>query len=418
MQDFQIFILSILLCLFLVQCSHHSASKKAEHQIPEHIKELDSLTVYPADPRPVYTMKLVPVQSFGGSGKPYWKVITGCAVDDSNRVIISGQKKVSQAGLYVFNPDGTYQKQVGRFGKGPGEYELASPDFQINAGRLFLQDEQTKRLSIFSTDDYAFKKTTSLQNWNVRDLKAVRNMKLSGFLARSDGNLLAIFRGIPTHSGRTGKTKFMLVNPEGNVLNPEPLMELPSPFYIVNKHRGHSMFPLRMQLPFKGRSLYALSDDDAIYTVPRTEDFLIKKYNAKGTYQSAFYYPVTGPPFDIDSVRGPAFQRAAIRNALKKGDVKRPKTAPVLHKMKIDDENRIWLTVATGRGKSEWWMLGASGKLLAKTVAPKHERICDIKNGYLYAKFFDSKGSDDPKNWVDKVVKYRIKLTKQSKMRK
>ena len=405
-------LLSILLCLFLVQCSNNATSKKAEH-IPKHIQELDSLTVYPAGSRPVYTMKLVPVQSFGGSGKPYWMVIMGCVVDGNNRVIIRGQKNNFKTELAVYNPDGTYRRQIGRFGKGPGEYEFVSPNFQINAGKLFMQDEITKRLSIFSTDDYSFEKTTSLQDWKVRDLKAVRDMKLSGFLARSDGNILAIFRGIPTRSGRTANTKFMLVDTEGNMLKPEPLIELPSPFYIVNTNRGHSMIPLHMQLPLMGRSLYALSHDDAIYTAPRTEDFLIKKYDAKGTYQFAFYYPVMGPPFDLDSVREFAGSQRAIRNALEKADVKMPETAPVLRNMRIDDENRIWVTVAAGREKSEWWVLGESGKLLAKIVAPKHETICDIKNGYLYTKFFDSRGSADAGSWEAKVVKYKIKLTKR-----
>lgn len=398
--------------LFLMFISWSCSSKKA-NQLPKEFQKLKNLTIYPADSEPVYTMKLLPVQSFGGSGKPYWMVITGCAVDDSNRVIISGQTKVTQAELAVYNPDGTYRKQIGRFGRGPGEYEFVSPNFQINAGRLFLQDEITKRLSIFSTGDYSFEKTTNLQDWNVRDLKALRDMKLSGFHVRSDGNLLAIFRGIPDGSGRTGNTKFMLVDTKGNVLNPEPLIELPSPFYIVNTNRGHSMIPLHMQLPLMGRSLYALSHDDAIYTAPRTEDFLIKKYDAKGTYQFTFYYPVMGPPFDIDSVRGSAFQRAAIKNALEKADVKMPETAPVLHNMRIDDENRIWVTVSVGREKSEWWMLGESGKLLAKIVAPKNEVICDIKNGHLYAKFFNSGGSADSKSWEDKIVKYKIKLAKR-----
>lgn len=415
MQNFQRLLLSLLLGLLLVQCSHHSASKKAEHKIPEHIQGLDSLTVYPADAEPAYSMKLKPGQSFGASGKPYWMTITGCAVEDNNRVIIRGENNHLKTELAVYNPDGTYRRQIGRFGKGPGEYEFVSRNFQIDAGRVFLQDESTKRLSIFSANDYSFEKTTTLQDWNVRNLKAVRNMKLSDFLARSDGKLLAIFRGIPTRSGRTANIKFMLVDTEGNVLKPEPLIELPSPFYIVNESRGNTMVPMHMQLPLMGRSLYALSDDDAIYTVPRTEDFLIKRYDAKGTYQFAFYYPVTGPPFDIDAIRGPAggLQRAAVKNALEKTDAEMPETAPVLRNMRVDDKNRIWVTVTAGSEKREWWVLGASGKLLAKIAAPQNETICDIQNGYLYTKHFDTRGSHDSENWDSKVVKYSIRLTKQ-----
>lgn len=401
-------LLSILLCLFLVQCSNNSTSEKAEQ-----FQELEKLTVYPTDSEPVYTMELVPEQSFGGSGKPYLKVIAGCAVDDNDRVIIRGQNNDLKTELHVYNPDGTYRTQIGRIGRGPGEYEFISPNFQIDTGRIFLHDETTERLSIFTTDDYTFEITTILQDWNVRDLEAVRDMELSGFHARSDGNLLAIFKAQPTGSGRTANSKFMLVDTEGNALNPEPLIELPSGYYITNENRGNSMFPMRMQVSFMGHSLYVVSDDDAIYTA-QTEDFLIKKYDAKGTYQFAFYYPVMGPPFNIDSVRGDAgFSQRTIRNALEKADAEIPETAPVLRNMRIDDENRIWVTVAVeDREKSELWMLGESGELLAKIVPPDDEPICDIQNGYLYTKFIDSQG-DDPESLESKVVKYSINLTER-----
>ncbi|MEX0660937.1 MAG: 6-bladed beta-propeller [Balneolaceae bacterium] len=406
--------LTILLSLFLVHCSEDSESEHIQilDEIPQHIQEVENLSVFPGDSEPVYTKQLVPEQSFGGSGKPYWKVITTCAVDDNDRVIIRGQNNDMKTELHVFNPDGTYHSQIGRLGRGPGEYEFISPNFQINRGRVFMHDVTTERLSMFTTDGYLFEGTTVLQDWNVRDLEAVRNMELSDFRARSDGNLLAIFSAHPTGSGRTSNTKFMLVDMEGNVLNPEPLIELTSGYYIVSENRGNSMFPLRMQVPFMGHSLYALSDDDAIYTA-QTEDFLIKKYDAEGTYQSAFYYPVMGPPFDLDSVQGEAGSQYAIRNALEVADAEIPETAPVLRNMRVDDENRIWVSVAVDRETSEWWVLGESGELLAKAVLPDNEAICDIKNGYLYTTFFDSPGNDDPENWENKVIKYSISLIEQ-----
>jgi hypothetical protein len=400
MKYLQVLLLSILLCFFLVQCSNNSTSEKTEH-----IQELDNLTVYSADSEPVYTIELVPEQSFAGTGKPYWKVITGCVVDDNDRVIIRGQDKDMKTELHGFNPDGTYRSQIGRFGKGPGEYEFVSPNFQINSGSVFLYDATTARLSMFTTDDYSFEGTTVLQDWNVRDLEVVRNMELSDFHARSDGNLLAIFKGHPTGTGRTSNTKFMLVDTEGNVLNPDPLIELPSPFYLVSENQRNSVFPFRMRMPFMELSLYALSDDDAIYTAPKTEDFLIKKYDAEGIYQYAFYYPVMGPPFDLDSVQGLAGYSHAIRNVLEEADAEIPETAPVLRNMIVDDENRMWVNVAVDRETSKWWMLGESGELLAKTVLSDNEVICDIQNGYLY-----SKKTNEETGITTYVVKYRIEL--------
>ncbi|MDR8393840.1 6-bladed beta-propeller [Aliifodinibius sp. S!AR15-10] len=412
MQYSQKLLLSILLCLFLVQCSKKSTSEKGKS-----IQELDSLTVFPADSEPTYEVDLVQEQSFGGSGKPYWKVIAGCAVDDNDRVIIRGQNNDLTTELHVYNPDGTYRRQIGRFGKGPGEYQFISPNFQINTGRVFLHDETTGRLSMFTTDDYSFEGSTVLQDWNVRDLEAVRNMKLSDFRARSDGNLLAIFRAPPTGSGRTTNTKFMLVDTEGNALNPEPLIALPSPFHIASDNQGDNMLPIsaRIPLPFLGSSRFALTNDDEFYTA-RTDEFLIKKYDSEGTYQFAFYYPVKGPPFDMESFierkSGPLPQYA-FKNALEEVDIQIPESFSVIQDVRVDDENRIWVSVMVEYPETnEWWMLGESGELLAKVVLPDNETICDIQNGYLYAKFFDSQG-DDPESWESKVIKYSINLTER-----
>ena len=362
-------------------------------------------------------MDLVQEQSFS-EGKdpeePHLIVITGCAVDDHDRVIARGQDNDFKTGLHVYNPDGTYRRQIGRIGKGPGEYEYVSPNFQINTGRVFLHDGTTARLSMFTTEDYSFEKTTVLQDWNVRDLEAVRNMKLSDFHARSDGNLLAIFKAPPTGSGRTANTKFIVVDTEGNALSPEPLIELPSPFYLASDNQNNSMFPIsaRIPLPFLGASRFALTHDDEIYTV-RTDEFLIKKYDREGTYQFAFYYPVMGPLFDIESFidSNNYLTKSAIKNALEEADIEIPKSFSVIRDLIVDDEKRIWVSVMVeSYGTYEWWMLGESGQLLAKIFFPENEMICDIHNGYLYTKFFNSP-SDDLESWESKIVKYRINLT-------
>lgn len=271
---------------------------------------------------------------------------------------------------------------------------------------------------MFTTDDYSFEKTTKLQDWDVRDLEAVRNMELSDFRARSDGNLLAIFRAPPTGSGRTGNTKFMLVDTDGNALNPEPLIALPSPFYLASDGQGDYMLPIsaRIPLPFLGSSLFALTNDDEYYTA-RTDEFLIKKSDSEGTYQFAFYYPVKGPPFDmesfIDSKSGGPLPQNAFENAVEEAEIEIPESFSIIGDLRVDDENRIWVSVMVEYPDTEeWWMLGESGELLAKVVLPDNEAICDIQNGNIYTKYFNSQ-DDDQESWESKVFKYRINLTKR-----
>lgn len=389
---------------------------RALDEIPQHIREVDSLTVYPADSEPLYTLELVSRQSFGGSGRPHWKVITGCEVDDNGRVIMRGLTTEFKTELHAYNPDGTYRGQIGRYGSGPGEYQFVSPNFQIEAGQVFLYDEFAERLSMFTTEDYAFKKTTRLQDWNVRDLETVRNMELGGFYARSDGNLLAIFQAPPAGSGRTANTKLMPVDTDGNVLTPKPVLELPSPFYIVGDNQGHGnnmlQSSIRIPLPFMGLSLVALTGVDEMYTA-RTDEFLIKKYDSKGTYVFAFYYPVKGPPFDMESFvkreAGP-LPRNAFKKVLEEADMEIPKSFSVIKDLIVDDDNRNWVSVVVDYpDTNEWWVLGESGELHAKMVPPENEVICDIQNGYLYTRFFNGSG-DGEESFDSKVVKYSINL--------
>lgn len=408
-------LLSILLCLFLVQCSNSSTSEKAEH-----IQELDNLTVYPADSEPTYEVTLVQEQSFGGGedpGEPYLGVITGCVVDDNDRIIIKGINIGSTYKLLSFNSDGTFHTQIGRPGKGPGEFENVS-NLQIKSGRIFLYDLSTERLSVFNTDDYSFEGTTVPKEWSVMDHEAVRRVEFSDFRARADGNFLSVFKPLPDASGRPADMKIFLIDQKGNALEPDPQITLPSPYYITGDNPDNSMIPMsssfRIPLPFLGTSRFALTNDDELYTA-RTDKFLIKKYDSEGTYQSAFYYPVTGPPFDmesfIDREAGPSQQ--AFKNALKEVDIEIPESFSVIRDLIVDDENRIWVTVAVEyRGKSELWMLGESGELLAKVTPPGGQWICDIHNGYLYTYYRDKQG-DGPESWESKVVKYRINLTER-----
>ncbi len=60
-----------------------------------------------------------------------------------------------------------------------------------------------------------------------------------------------------------------------------------------------------------------------------------------------------------------------------------PETFPVIDKLMVDDDNRIWVAVPAGEQLEyyEWWILKESGELLVKLVLPKTQRIYDIKTG-------------------------------------
>lgn len=157
-----------------------------------------------------------------------------------------------------------------------------------------------------------------------------------------------------------------------------------------------------------GSNLEALSNDDELYSI-WTKDFLIKKYDHNGIYQSAFYYPVQGLPFDLEWYEKTSpfgYSADEVEKGIKNMDLELPETLPVLSGLMADDENRIWAAVRMDsiREMFEWWILDESGELLAKLQRPREKTIFDIKDGYLYAKEIDEDTD------VEFVVKYRIEL--------
>ncbi|TYP95569.1 hypothetical protein LX73_0878 [Fodinibius salinus] len=408
-------LLSIVVCFFLVQCSNKSTPEQPEHirildEIPQDIKETENLTVFPGYAEPTHSIELIPEQTFGKSGEPYLTQIIGFAVDDKGRVIILDQGEYSSGAgpflykVYAYNADGSYHIQLGGPGRGPGEYGIIL-GLQAEAGKVFVFDYTSKRLNIYNTDDYSFERSTLIEQWGVRDHEAVQGLESGYFEARNDGNFLITFDE-PSSGTDWPEYTYMLMDAYGNALDFNPLVFRSDLNAIKSNSRVPSAF---RPLPFMGKTVTALSSDNELYSA-WTQDFLIKKYNPKGVYQSAIYYPITGSSFDLDEYTDEAnYTQQDVMNTLEIVDEELPEANPIIDRLMVDDENRIWVAVPTG-GQSdsyEWWILEESGKLLAKLTLPREQEIYDIKNGYLYSK------KTNEETGTEYVVKYRIALTKK-----
>ncbi|WP_205720282.1 6-bladed beta-propeller [Fodinibius halophilus] len=407
--------MSILLCFTLFQCSNNSTSERPEYirildDIPQDIQEVKNLTILPGDAKPTHSIELIPEQTFGKSGEPYLTQVLECAIDDKGKVIITNGRKNSNEfpflyRVYAYNADGSYHTQIGATGKGPGEYGMIL-GVQAVAGKVFVLDYTSQRLNIYNTDDYSFERSILIERLNIRDHEAVQDLEFGYFKVRSDGNFLIMFKEPNSGTDRPVYT-YLLMDVHGNALDFAPLV-FPS---NLNAMKSNSRVPNAFRpLPFMGETITALSDENAIYSV-WTQDFLIKKYDARGNYQSAIYYPVTGSSFDLSEyTEQSSYTRGDVMNTLEIVDEKLPESNPAIADMKIDDENRIWVAVPTGVQSEiyEWWILKESGELLAKLRLARDQPIYDIKNGYLYSK------KTNKETGTEYAVKYRIELAKNN----
>lgn len=406
-------LLLIITVLIIVQCSKNPTPEKAElqeqpehifilNETPEHIRDVENLTVFPGDSEPRYSIELIPVQAFGRDGEPYLTQISGSIMVDNGRVIIHDRGSNYEHSIYVYNADGTYHTQIGGPGRGPGEHGFVF-DVQAKVGKVFVRDVTNQRLNIYNTSNYSFDRAMLIEQLAIRDDENAQGLRLGLIMVRNDGNHLVTFsqQGSDAH-------KYLLMDTDGNVLNFEPLL-FPSSLSVSAS--AETMTPSLRLGQMMGQTLTALSSEDALYSI-WTKDFLIKKYDSNGIYQSAIYYPVHGVSFDLDEYAKSApfgYSARDIERGLESMDKDLPETIPVLDNLMVDDENRIWVAVPMdGQRKNyEWWILAPSGELLAKLQRPREKTIFDIKNGYLYAKEIDEDTG------AEFVVKYRIDLAER-----
>ena len=398
---------AVFLVVIVTACSGSETDiGEADHiqvleEIPEHIREIENLTIYQGDSEPRYSIELVPEQTYGEEGEPYLTTVLRSAVDDNGKIIILNSNSDYSQSVFVYNDDGTFHTELGRSGRGPGEHGFIF-DVQARGGNVYIRDVTNQRINIYSSTDYSFERTMMIEQLSIRDHEAVQELELGLILPRNDENYWVIFSDRRSVIGQLSN-RYKIMDHEGRLVQ-DPSLALPAGFRIQTDPSARPIMPLY----FMGSTLEAVSRGDELYTA-FTRDFLIRKYDANGIYQSAFYYPVQSLPFDLDvHTNSSPFSPSArvIKNAFSDIDRDLPETNPVLFRMRIDDENRVWAAVPMDQQREilEWWILDESGELLAKLQRPLLKTIFDIKNGYLYGKEVDEETG------AEYVVKYRMEF--------
>ena len=363
-------------------------------EIPEHIQKIENVTIFPGDTEPTHTIELIPEQTFGSTEEIYITNVIGAAEDDNGRVIVKSSGTNYEQILNVFNADGSFHTQLGGRGRGPGEYGPVV-DLLVKSGKIYVSDHTSQRLNEYSVEDYSILRSILLETWESKD-----DFRFGYAEPLSDGNYLVYFLDPPSKFGKL-EIRIQVMDDKGTAMPFEPLV-FPAGIRIKV---GESLRPT-MPVNFTGSTELAVSDEDELYVI-WTREFLISKYDSEGRYVSSIYYPIQGAPFDLDVYvnSGPFTPNARlIEKGFSDMDEEFPETFPVVQRIKVDDEHRIWLAVPRGERQDifEWWILKESGELLAKLVRPKYPHIYDIRNGHLYSKQINEETDEEY------VVKYRI----------
>lgn len=394
---------SALFCvvfLLFAGCSQNE-SKSDEPEIPEHIQQLDSLTVFPIESVPRTNMSFEEEVRFGDTEEVFLGVIREVLVDNRGRVYLA-DSGWGHRGIHVYAPDGSFIKTMGGGGKGPGEF-LSFRNVDIVADEIHLFDDDLDRINVYSlkTLEFSHARLLDFRNWN--HIEEIESSHLSYCYFRSDGTMLLGFaEQMELENAEEDRLiRYYLMNEEGEVISDKVLQ-------LKGQKRISGVGNTAFTLEYDRKSLLSLSPSDELITA-WSEDFLLKWYDSMGNYQRAVYYPYQRTRIDREKVltkydhweNNEGFIRKYKRR-IRSANL--PELWPALESMLIDDQKRIWISTVVDFEKDfKWWVLDESGKLISKFSRPQNHSIMAVKNGYAYILIEEGGGEE--------VVRYSIDLT-------
>ncbi len=369
-----------------------------EIDIPEEIAALENVAVFPADTQPAHELRLTSVNVFGDTDEVLLSDWLTTHVDPHGRVFIGDNRETA---IHLFNADGTYNRQVGRQGDGPGEYRSVGV-MKSDENYFYHYDRNTRRFTRYDINSLdVVDDLTITFDWDTGKgfFRSVQDIHLT-----DNADYLVQF-GMGFMSGNPdadpSKRRIELERMEretGNFSGEVILSFLESESLVQYRDDGGMSV---MSVPYKRSSIIRIQGDQIIHGW--NDQFLFKYYDLSGEYQRAVYYPYENPPLDRNRVLSMYEDRTEPWRGMVRND-RMPETWPSFSTFMPDDEGRLWVLRRTeDPDQMEVHLLDTTGELLAVYPWPGNRRIQQISNGYLYS-------LEENEDGLSELVQYRVEL--------
>jgi len=372
-------------CILVLTVIWGCSSREAD-QIPEEIQHLENLTVYSVEKDAPYQIEFVHERSFGETDETLIGNLGDIAVDGQGRIFIADNQRVL---IYVFEPGGRLIAELGREGRGPGEFGYIN-SLQIRNDRLYVFDPSRFMVHLFALDSMTGEKSVILaENRNQFQKLSQAFPYIYNLYVRDNDTFIAKFvseKVDELEAWKSYETRGLLYPLDGSgKISANKVLEFPYEMRILTTFRDGfgGIVPFS---PFFGKALTVLSGDNRIIqAVPN--HFLIKLYSPEGVYQQAFYYPREKIPLTRESAIESKVADYYVTNM---SSMDLPQFWPVITEMIIDHDDRLWIaTTVEDMSVLEWWVLENSGELITKFQWSRDEPIEAVKNGYMYTRQAD-----------------------------
>ena len=390
-----------LFYLFLIIITWGCSLQKKQ-EFPKQFQKLKNLTVYPVNAEPEETISFKKDAVYGSTKKIEIGQIGDVAVDSSGRVYCAD---IQESTIDVFEPDGRFITQLGRHGRGPGEFSYIK-SLQIHNNLLYAFDFNfgIRRVNIFNLDMLT-KEGTILLGDNRGKFKPLEKAYpgIYKIYIKNNGTYLSEYIANSFNPSKEWQNVKMrgvlyLLDKTGKIASNKL-------FEFIEEIRTYKwgLAPIK---PFWGNTNIVLSSDNTVYRAG-PDHFLIRIYSPKGIYKRAFFYPHKKIPLTRASAIEAGVPDLFIKNMK---SMNLSPTWPVLMDLKIDNQNRLWVaTVVQNMKVYQWWVLTQKGKLLARFDWPRSKPIEVIKNGNIYTR------ETDTTTGMSKIVRYRIEMKPSKK---
>lgn len=385
--------------LFLVIIGLHISGCNTEPdvELPPEAEELKNLAVIPADAEPLHDISFEREAAYGETDGVMLGTILQAAVDRDGRVFLAD---IRQTALHLYNPDGTYNRQIGSEGEGPGEYRNLS-SMVADESYLHLMDRNLNRITRYDLKTLEVAGEMPLPS-DVGEEEEHYRYPVT-FSVQSDTTYFFTFgtgyRGGSDESDEGRNIKTGLVHQNSGELLEYGNIVIPQSEALVHREDGGVMV---MMMPYARKSLFSLQDNQFVHNW--SDDFLFKWMDLEGKHLKAIYYALENMPLDRDEIlqryedSGEQWQNM-VRNA----DM--PDTWPIVDSFHLDDEGRLWARIFTEEEESYGYkVVSESGDLLASFTWPENREISTIQNGSVYA--FET----DPDTGLRELVRYRYNI--------
>ncbi|MDZ7715105.1 MAG: 6-bladed beta-propeller [Balneolaceae bacterium] len=217
-------LLSIFFFCMLISCQESQTFDKQDQEpivkIPERITGYDNILAYSVDADPSKRVVFKKDLVLEETDNAYLGDIHVFAVDSSGFFYIADKKVIK-----IFDAEGNFEAELGREGKGPGEFSNFGPLIpKVLGNKLYVYEDVQQKVNVFDLDKRVFLLSISMASKDFSRLPENEQLSYDNFFPVNDSLLLVGFKNIyPGNTASKNKTKYYLINHRSRISSEEVL---------------------------------------------------------------------------------------------------------------------------------------------------------------------------------------------------